>query len=67
MIERIRAELDEATAELTAHLHSWEYAYSMGASSHGGSDHPILREARAKTARLQRRCGDLRARLAEYE
>ena len=67
MIERLRAELDEATAELTAHLHSWEYAYSMGASSHGGSDHPILREARATTARLQRRCGDLRARLAELE
>jgi hypothetical protein len=67
MIERIRAELAEATAELTAHLHSWEYAYSMGASCHGSSDHPILREARATTARLQRRCGDLRARLAEHE
>jgi hypothetical protein len=67
MIERIKAELDEATAELTAHLHSWEYAYAMGASCHSGSDHPILREARATTARLERRCGDLRARLAELE
>ena len=67
MIERIRAELEQATAELTTHLHSWEYAYSMGANSQGGSDHPILREARAKTVRLQRRCGDLRAHLAEYE
>ena len=67
MMERIRAELAEATAELTVHLHSWEYAYSMGASCHGGSDHPILREARATTARMERRCGDLRARLAEHE
>jgi hypothetical protein len=67
MIEWLRTELTEATAELTAHLHSWEYAYAMGASCHGGSDHPILREARATTARLERRCGDLRARLAELE
>jgi hypothetical protein len=67
MVERIRAELAEATADLTAHLHSWEYAYAMGASGNGGSDHPILREARATTARLERRCGDLRARLAELE
>jgi hypothetical protein len=67
MVESIKAELAEATAELTAHLHSWEYAYAMGATSQGGSDHPILREARATTARLQRRCGDLRARLAEHE
>lgn len=67
MIDGIRAQLENATAELTAHMHSWEYAYSMGASCHGGSDHPILREARATTVRLQRRCGDLRARLAEHE
>jgi hypothetical protein len=67
VIERLRGELAEATAELTAHLHSWEYAYAMGASCHGGSDHPILRDARARTARLERRCGDLRARLAELE
>jgi hypothetical protein len=67
MIERLRSELAEATAELTAHLHSWEYAYAMGASCHGGSAHPILRDARARTARLERRCGDLRARLAELE
>jgi hypothetical protein len=67
MIERLRTELTEATDELTSHLHSWEYAYAMGASCHGGSDHPVLREARARTARLERRCGDLRARLAELE
>jgi hypothetical protein len=67
MIDRLRTELTEATAELSAHLHSWEYAYAMGASCHGGANHPVLREARAKTARLERRCGDLRARLAELE
>jgi hypothetical protein len=67
MIERLKAELDEAIAELRAHLHSWEYAYAMGSSCHGGMDHPVLREARAKTARLEQRCGDLRARLAEHE
>jgi hypothetical protein len=67
MIELLRSELAEATAELTAHLHSWEYAYAMGATCHGGSDHPTLRDARARTAHLERRCGDLRARLAELE
>jgi hypothetical protein len=67
MIERLRIELDAATAELSAHLRSWEYAYAMGSSHHGGMNHPVLLEARAKTARLQRRCGDLRARLAEHE
>ena len=59
--------LEALKAELRTLLASWEYAYAMGASCHGGSDHPILREARATTARLQRRCGDLRARLAEHE
>jgi len=67
MIERLRTDLEDATALLTAHLHSWEYAFAMGASCGGGSDHPLLREARAKTAFLERRCGDLRARLAEHE
>ena len=67
MIERLRTELEEATALLRAHLHSWEYAYAMGSSCGGGSDHPVLKQARAKTASLERRCGDLRARLAEHE
>jgi hypothetical protein len=67
MIERLRAELNEAAAELSRHLHSWEYAFAMGASHHGGTNHPVLREARANVARLERRCGDLRARLAEHE
>jgi hypothetical protein len=67
LTERLRMELDDATGELSAHLHSWEYAFAMGASCHGGTNHPMLREARAKTARLERRYGDLRARLAEHE
>jgi hypothetical protein len=67
MIERLKLELEEATATLSAHLHSWEYAFAMGSSCAGGSDHPVLRDARAKTAFLERRCGDLRARLAEHE
>jgi hypothetical protein len=67
MTDRLKAELAEASAELTAHMHSWEYAFAMGSTSHGGADHPILSEARAKTERLQRRCGDLRARIAEHE
>jgi hypothetical protein len=67
MTERLRMELDKATAALSAHLHSWEYAFAMGASAHGATNHPVLRQARAKTARLERRCGDLRARLAEHE
>ena len=67
MIERLKTELAGATAELSTHLHSWEYAFAMGASCHGGTNHPVLREARSKLARLERRCGDLRARLAELE
>lgn len=67
MIEDLRSELTDATAELRAHLSSWEYAYAMGASCHGATNHPVLRAARVKTDRLQRRCGDLRARLAESE
>lgn len=67
MIDRLTRELADATAQLSAHLGSWEYAYAMGAACQGGSDHPVLAEARAKTARLERLCGDLRARLAEHQ
>lgn len=67
MIEQLRTELAEATGELSRHLHSWEYAFATGASCHGGTNHPVLHEARAKAAGLDRRCGDLRARLAEHE
>ena len=65
--ESIKAELDHATAELRAHMASWEYAFAMGASHHGGSEHPTHWLTRERTKELQQRCGDLRARLAELD
>jgi hypothetical protein len=65
--ERLRVELEAATAELKAHMASWEYAFAMAATSYGGSDHPALERARRRTEDLQRRCRDLRAQLAEHE
>jgi hypothetical protein len=67
MIEKLRADLAEATAELTAHMQSWEYAFAMASSCHGAADHPVLDDARAKTARLKARCDRLSARVAEFE
>jgi hypothetical protein len=64
--ERLRAELEAATADLKAHMASWEYAFAMGAASHGGHDHPIHERTRRRTEALQRRCRDLRAQLAEH-
>jgi hypothetical protein len=65
--ERLRAELEQATAELKAHMASWEYAFAMGGGRDGGRNHPVHRETRARTAELHSRCKDLRARLAEHE
>jgi hypothetical protein len=65
--ERLEAELAQATAELKAHMATWEYAFAMGASSQGGRDHPVHWETHARTERLTARCRDLRARLAEHE
>ena len=67
MTERLRAEFDAATAELKAHMASWEYAYAMAAGSGGGRDHPTHEQTRRRTAALQRRCAELRAQLAEHE
>ena len=67
MTERLRAELDAATAELKEHMASWEYAYAMAAGPNGGADHPTHERTRKRTAALQRRCAELRARLAEHE
>ena len=67
MNERLRAELEAATAELKAHMATWEYAFAMGATSHGGQQHPIHERTRRRTEALERRCRDLRAQLAEYE
>ena len=67
MIDRVKAELAEAEAALTAHMASWEYAFAMGSSRDGASEHPTHAATRARTADLNRRCRDLRARLAEHE
>jgi hypothetical protein len=65
--ERLRAELEVATAELKAHMASWEYAFAMAAGPYGGREHPIHQRTRRRTEALQRRCRDLRAQLAEHE
>jgi hypothetical protein len=63
MREHIEAQLSEATAELTAHMATFEYAYAMGASAHGGSSHPLHRRTRVRTERLAARCRELQAQL----
>jgi hypothetical protein len=67
VIERLAAELEEATAELKAHMASWEYAFAMAGGANGGREHPAHVETRKLTERLQARCRDLRAALAEHE
>jgi hypothetical protein len=64
---RLRAELELATAELKGHMASWEYAFAMAGGAYGGREHPALAETRRRTERLQARCRDLRAQLAEHE
>lgn len=65
MTEQLRAELEEATAALRAHIASWPYAFAMAGGGHGGSQHPALRAVRDETTRLRTRCRDVEARLAE--
>jgi hypothetical protein len=67
MYERIRAQLEAATAELKAHMASWEYAFAMGSSHHGGSEHPTHWLTRARTEELEARCRELRAQLAQLD
>ena len=64
-MEQLRAELEEATAALRAHLASWPYAFAMAGGCHGGSEHSALRAVREETDRLRARCLDLKARIAE--
>ncbi len=66
-LERLKAELADATAELKAHMGSWEYAFAMGSSRDGGREHPIHWATNARTERLLARCRALKARLAEFE
>ena len=67
VIERLRNELQQAGAELRAHLASWEYAFAMGAGCHSGAEHPVHWETRARTEKLHARVRGLRARLAEHD
>ena len=67
VIDALKAELAEADAALKTHLASWEYAFAMGSSRDGASEHPTHAATRARTAELTRRCHELRARLAEHE
>ena len=64
---RLRTDLADATAELKAHMVSWEYAFAMGSGRDGARDHPLHWETNARTDRLVARCDSLRARLAEYD
>jgi hypothetical protein len=66
VIAKLRAQLAEAEAELRHHMSSWEYAFAMGQSCQGGSEHPTHWATRARTEELLGRCRDLRARLAEH-
>jgi hypothetical protein len=66
-VQELKAELEQALAELKAHMASWEYAFAMAGGCHGGAEHPVHWATRAHTEQLQRRCSDLRARLAEHE
>lgn len=66
-LEGLRAELAEASAELKAHMASWEYAFAMGSGRDGGRAHPIHWDTNARTERLLARCRGLRARLAEFD
>jgi hypothetical protein len=67
MRESLEAELTQATAELKAHLATWEYAFAMAGGCHGGRNHPVHWETHARTEQLTARCRELRARLAEHE
>jgi hypothetical protein len=63
----LKAELAAATAELQAHMASWEYAFAMASGQHGDGNHPRHAETRARTEQLSNRCRDLQAQLAEHE
>jgi hypothetical protein len=63
MREHLEAQLSDASAALTAHMATWEYAFAMGANAHGAANHPRNRQTRAKAEQLQARCRELQARL----
>jgi hypothetical protein len=65
-MDDLRAQYEQASGELRAHLASWEYAFAMAGGCHGGAEHPTLRAVREETDRLHARCRNLKARLAEH-
>ena len=67
MREKLKADLERALADLQAHMASWEYAFAMGSACHGGAEHPTHWVTRDRTEQLERRCRELRARLAELD
>ncbi len=66
-LDAIRAQLSAAERELREHLGSWDYAFAMGDSRHGGAAHPRHLATRERTQALLRRRDDLRARVAEHD
>jgi hypothetical protein len=67
MRETVQAELAEATAELKAHMATWEYAFAMAAGCDGAHNHSMHRATRARAEQLEARCRELRARLGEHQ
>lgn len=65
--QHLRAELAAVEADLKKLMASWEYAFAMGGSCHGGGEHPRHWATRAHAEQLICRCRDLRARLAEHQ
>jgi hypothetical protein len=67
MRDALKAELERARTELRAHMESWEYAFAMGSSRDGASEHPQHWATRARTEELAARVRNLTARLAEHD
>jgi len=67
VLDRLKAELASAEAELREHMASWDYAFAMGSSRDGATNHPLHRKTRERTEELTIRCRDLRARVAEHQ
>ena len=67
MTEELRQQLDQASAELKAHMASCAYAYAHAGGPNGGANHPVHARTRERTEQLRNRVQHLRARLAEHE
>jgi hypothetical protein len=65
--EQLETELAGATAELKAHMATWEYAFSMAGGCQGGREHPLHWATQSRTEALNARCRNLRARLLEHK